>query len=62
MIAWYRDQRGHLIKVEIEICFGNLFDSPVYSHIVGTMHDNGSDHGENENELPNDPPMQTLRK
>ena len=66
MIAWYRDQSGRLIKTEFEPCFDNLFDSPIHSHILGTMDDNGSDHGENENEIrierPNDPPMRTLHE
>ena len=69
MIACYRDQSGHLIKTEFELCCDNLFDSPVHSHILSTMEDNGSDHGEKENEIriehpndpPNDPPMRTLR-
>ena len=66
MIAWYSDQSGRLIKTEFEPCFDNLFDSLVHSHILSTMEDNGSDHGENENEIrierPNDPPMRTLRE
>uniref|UniRef100_A0A2N9I9L5 Reverse transcriptase/retrotransposon-derived protein RNase H-like domain-containing protein n=1 Tax=Fagus sylvatica TaxID=28930 RepID=A0A2N9I9L5_FAGSY len=70
MIAWYRDQSGRLIKTEFEPCFDNLFDSPVHSHILGTMDDNRIDQGGNENEIrierpndpPNDPPMRTLRE
>jgi hypothetical protein len=49
MIAWYRGQTGRLIKVDFEVCFGNLFDSPGHCHILGTMDDNGNNHGENEN-------------
>jgi hypothetical protein len=62
MNAWYRDQSGHLIKIEFEVCSKILFESSVHSQTLGTMADHGSNHGENENLNHNDPPMRSLRK
>jgi hypothetical protein len=62
MNAWYRDQSGCLIKIEFEVGLDNLFESSIHSHTLGTMADDGSDHGENENMNLNGPSMWTLRE
>lgn len=51
MIVLYWDNKyGHLLKVDSETLFGNLFDLPHHSQTFNIMVENKSVHDEYENE------------